>query len=100
MGGQGRAPRSGASRRKFLRTAITVPLAAQLDGWGQRRLAGMTVMLPPGGQRQFENPHMIRYDANCFIINGVDTLVMSGAFHYPRCPKPLWRDRLQKFKLA
>ncbi len=25
---------------------------------------------------------------------------MSGAFHYPRCPKPLWRDRLQKFKLA
>ena len=25
---------------------------------------------------------------------------MSGAFHYPRCPKALWRDRLQKFKLA
>ena len=89
-----------SSRRKFLRTAITVPLIAQLDGWGNGRLAGMAVMPPPAGQRQFENPHMIRYDASCFTINGVDTLVMSGAFHYPRCPKPLWRDRLEKFKLA
>jgi len=49
---------------------------------------------------QFENPQIIRYDSKCFSINDKDTLVVSGAFHYPRCPKALWRDRLQKFKVA
>jgi hypothetical protein len=89
-----------SSRRKFLRTAFTVPLAARLGEWGNGRLSAWAAVLPLGAQGQFENPHLIRYDASCFTINGLDTLVMSGTFHYPRCPKPLWRDRLQKFKLA
>ena len=42
----------------------------------------------------------IRYDAQCFTINGRDTLVYSGAFHYFRCPKPLWAARLQSMKSA
>ncbi len=88
-----------SSRRNFLLTAIAAPLAARLDPWGLGRLEAAAGLLP-AGQMQFENPQIIRYDAKCFTINGHDTLVMSGAFHYPRCPKALWRDRLQKFKLA
>src|SRR5215471_18049220 len=42
----------------------------------------------------------IRYDGQCFTINGKDLYIYSGAFHYFRCPKPLWRDRLQKIKDA
>jgi hypothetical protein len=49
---------------------------------------------------QFENPHIIRYDSSCFTIHDRDTLIFSGTLHYPRCPKPLWRDRLMKFKQA
>jgi hypothetical protein len=49
---------------------------------------------------QFENPHIIRYDSSCFTIFRKDTIIFSGAFHYPRCPKVLWRDRLTKFKAA
>lgn len=44
--------------------------------------------------------HFFRYDSSCFTINGKDTIIFSGAFHYPRCPKALWRDRLTKFKAA
>jgi hypothetical protein len=89
-----------SSRRNFLLTAITAPLAARLDGWGHRPLQALAAALPAAGQMQFENPQIIRYDSSCFTINGRDTLVVSGAFHYPRCPKSLWSDRLRKFKLA
>jgi hypothetical protein len=33
-------------------------------------------------------------------IDGKDTFIYSGAFHYFRCPKELWRDRFQKIKDA
>jgi hypothetical protein len=89
-----------SSRRSFLRSAVTVPLGASLDRWGRGGFEIRAAMLPAAGQMQFQNPHMIRYDASCFTINDRDTLVASGAFHYPRCPRALWRDRLQKFKLA
>jgi len=42
----------------------------------------------------------VRYDGHCFTINGKDTFLFSGAFHYFRCPKPLWRSRFQKIKDA
>jgi hypothetical protein len=51
-------------------------------------------------QIQFENPHIIRYDSSCFTLFRKDTIIFSGAFHYPRCPKALWRDRLAKFQAA
>jgi len=74
------------SRRSFLRTTVTAPLAAQLGLWGQSPYEAVAAVLP-AGQMQFENPQLIRYDAKCFTINGKDTLVVSGAFHYPRCPR-------------
>ena len=82
-----------SSRRRFLQTAIASPLAASLGG-GRSLLIG----LPVAGQAQFENPHIIRYDAKCFTIQGKDSFVFGAAFHYPRCPKALWRDRLEKLK--
>ncbi len=88
-----------SSRRNFLLTAVTAPLAASLDPWGRGGVEALVAM-SPGGPMQFENPQIIRYDSKCFTIDEKDTLVVSGAFHYPRCPKALWRDRLQKFKVA
>jgi Glycosyl hydrolases family 35/Beta-galactosidase, domain 2/Beta-galactosidase, galactose-binding domain/Beta-galactosidase, first all-beta domain len=73
------------------------PLAATLGASGGRVFA---MVLPPQGEDQFENPHFIRYDSSCFTINDKDTFIFSAAFHYPRCPRELWRDRLQKLKRA
>jgi hypothetical protein len=43
---------------------------------------------------------MIVVGKQCLNIRGKDTFILSGAFHYPRCPRPLWRDRLAKMKEA
>ncbi|HTN19731.1 MAG TPA: beta-galactosidase [Pelobium sp.] len=47
-------------------------------------------------------PHSerISFDSACLTIDGKDTFIYSGAFHYFRCPKELWRDRFQKIKEA
>lgn len=50
--------------------------------------------------RPFSSPSRIRYDAQCLTIDGKDTFIFSGAFHYFRCPKELWRERFQKIKDA
>jgi hypothetical protein len=86
-----------SSRRGFLEAALGTPLAATLARRGPRWFGAAPV---PAAQMEFENPHIIRYDAHCFTLNDRDTFIFSGAFHYSRCPKPLWRDRLLKFKQA
>src|SRR5208282_2249424 len=98
--------RMNSSRRKFLESALGAPLAATLGRSVGLGFAGppdprvLEILLPPAGQVEFENPHLIRYDASCFTINNQDAFIMSGAFHYPRCPRALWRDRLTRFKAA
>jgi hypothetical protein len=42
----------------------------------------------------------LRYDNQCVTIDGHDLVLYSGAFHYFRCPKPLWPDRFRKLKEA
>ncbi len=42
----------------------------------------------------------IKYDKQCLTIDGKDTLIFSGAFHYFRCPKELWPERFRKLKEA
>jgi hypothetical protein len=92
-----------SSRRWFLQVSLSAPLAASL---GRPALCAYSLSRPSGlapalqGQGQFQNPQVIRYDGQCFTINGQDTIVHSGCFHYPRCPRDLWRDRLMKFKQA
>jgi hypothetical protein len=51
-------------------------------------------------ERVFPRPDRIRYDRKCLTIEGKDVFIYSGAFHYFRCPKELWRDRFQKIKDA
>jgi len=88
------------SRRRFLQASIGAPLAARLGRLGNPLFGRSADGPAAAGQMQFENPQLIRYDANCFTLKDRDTFIFSGAFHYPRCPKPLWRDRLLKFQHA
>lgn len=86
-----------SSRRKFLQSTLAAPVALAMGGSAVESMGA--VLLPPG-QMSFPNPDFIRYDAHCFTINGRDTFLHGGCFHYPRCPQPLWRDRLLKMKRA
>jgi hypothetical protein len=93
------------TRRRFLSGALAAPLAgplaAQLGGASTSGIAApLGLLSAPQSQPQFENPDIIRYDAQCFTLNRRDTFVRSAAFHYPRCPEELWMDRLTKIKRA
>src|SRR6516225_7432426 len=55
---------------------------------------------PAKPARSFPHPDRIRYDSQCLTIDGKDMVIYSGAFHYFRCPRELWRDRFQKIKAA
>jgi Glycosyl hydrolases family 35/Beta-galactosidase, domain 2 len=85
------------SRRRFLQSTLAAPLAAAL---GPR--AGRLLALGPQapGEEMFSNPHFIHYDSHCFTLRDKDTFIYSAAFHYPRCPQSLWRDRLIKLQAA
>ena len=49
---------------------------------------------------KFIHPEIIRYDHNTFYINGKETFIYSGSFHYFRCDPSEWADILQKMKAA
>ena len=49
-------------------------------------------------EKHFKHPDRIKYDQNCFQIEGRDVFVFSAAFHYFRVPQELWRDRFRKIK--
>ncbi len=83
------------TRREFLETTLAAPLAVAA-GRGEATL----VPFQQFNEELFPNPHILRYDAHCFTIHEKDQVIFSGAFHYPRCPRGLWRDRLEKFKRA
>jgi Glycosyl hydrolases family 35/Beta-galactosidase, domain 2/Beta-galactosidase, galactose-binding domain len=85
-----------SSRRAFLKSSLLAPLAASLCPSGS--LIEAYALAPP--QMEFDNPQIIKYDAHCFTIYRSDIFVRSGSFHYSRCPKALWRDRLTRFRRA
>lgn len=100
------------SRREFLRSVVSAPLAARLGsglGWSG------ALLMPPGARAlsldagaaeaagaavQFPMPGFIRYDGQCFTIKDRDTFLYGACFHYPRCPSALWGDRLMKLRAA
>jgi Glycosyl hydrolases family 35/Beta-galactosidase, domain 2 len=86
-----------SGRRRFLQSTLAAPVALVLGHLGAESLGAV---LLPSPQISFQNPDTIRYDAHCFTINGRDTFLHGGCFHYTRCPQPLWWDRLLKFKRA
>src|SRR5271155_3518984 len=56
--------------------------------------------LPGADPRPFSHPDRIKYDSQCFTIDGKDVFIFSGSFHYFRCPKELWPARFQAIKDA
>lgn len=69
--------------------------AAMVYGCAHGTESGPVAVVPPPVDLS-----RIKYDRQCFTIDGKDTFLYSGSFHYFRCPKPLWADRFQKMKDA
>src|SRR5580693_1358160 len=82
--------------------SFRLPLFRQVAGCGVAilLLAAISAFGAETNARPFLHPDRIRYDSQCLTIDGKDVFIYSGAFHYFRCPKELWRDRFQKIKEA
>ena len=61
-------------RREFLATALALPALAQ------------------------QKPHTFSYRGEQFLLDGAPFLIRSGEMHYPRVPRPYWRDRVRKMR--
>lgn len=48
----------------------------------------------------FSRPERIRFDRRSLIIDGEPVFIFSGELHYFRCPRELWKDRMQSMKDA
>ncbi len=56
--------------------------------------------IEPATGVDFPHPNRIRYDVRSLLIDNKPIFIYSGSMHYFRCPKELWKDRLQKIKDA
>ena len=74
---------------KYIIFMFLFSLGASIQSYSQQTL-----------KTRFSHPGIIRYDHNTFIINGKDTFIYSGSFHYTRCDPVQWTGILQKIKAA
>ena len=88
------------SRRKILASSLAVSSLTALGRMGGLPTLARAAALETPGGRYFPFPDRVRYDGQCLTIDGRDTFIYSGSFHYFRCPKPLWRRRFEKIKAA
>ena len=42
--------------------------------------------------------HSFGYQGEQFLLDGKPFLIISGSMHYPRVPRPYWRDRMRKMR--
>ena len=85
------------SRRKFIGAS-----SAALALWnlprrimGEHGSAGVTLV--PGGAAQ-PSSHTFGYKGEHFLLDGEPFVIISGEMHYPRVPRPYWRDRMRKMR--
>jgi len=61
-------------RREFLAASLALPALAQ------------------------PKPHSFTTRGEQFLLDGQPVLIRSGEMHYPRVPRPYWRDRMRKMR--
>jgi beta-galactosidase len=86
------------NRRKFIGAS-----GAALALWNlpSRTISGKeasgAVAPSPGGSAPTA-PHTFGYKGEHFLLDGEPFLIISGEMHYPRVPRPYWRDRMRKMR--
>jgi len=92
------SPSNRVSRRKFLGASSA---ALALCNLPQRIIHGTetkaAIAFPPGATPH-PAPHSFGYQGEHFLLDGKPFLIISGSMHYPRVPRPYWRDRMRKMR--
>ena len=85
------------NRRKFMGASTA------LFGWcnlpsriGKANAGGGPAVPLPGSAPAVA--HRFGYKGEHFLLDGKPFLIISGEMHYPRVPRPYWRDRMRKMR--
>jgi beta-galactosidase len=86
------------NRRKFMGASTAVlglwKLSSRITSANEGS-GGVTLL--PGGTAQTA-AHTFGYKGEHFLLDGGPFLLISGEMHYPRVPRPYWRDRMRKMR--
>ncbi len=84
------------SRRRFIGAS-----GAAVTLWNLARSVGngkdASLFVGDGGAGP-AGAHSFGYQGEQFLLNGKPFLIISGSMHYPRVPRPYWRDRMRKMR--
>ncbi len=83
-------------RRRFIGAsgaAVTLWSLARCVGNGK----GARLFVGDGGAGPV-GAHTFGYQGEQFLLDGKPFLIISGSMHYPRVPRPYWRDRMRKMR--
>jgi beta-galactosidase len=86
------------NRRKFIGASGTALAFWNLPSRITSAIEGNRPVTPrPGGTAQIA-AHTFGYEGEHFLLDGERFLIISGEMHYPRVPRPYWRDRMRKMR--
>ena len=54
--------------------------------------------MEPSASAQSPSTHSFTVDGKKFVFDGKPYQIISGEMHYPRVPRPYWRDRFRSFQ--
>jgi beta-galactosidase len=84
------------SRRRFIgASGAAVTLWNLARSVAKADVAGLT---PGAGSTGLGSAHSFGYQGEKFLLDGKPFLIISGSMHYPRVPRPYWRDRMRKMR--
>jgi len=86
------------NRRKFLRgSGVALALWNLLCRVTNEEEGASGPALLPSGTAQAAS-HTFGYAGERFLLDGEPFLIISGEMHYPRVPRPYWRNRMRKMR--
>ena len=91
-------PANAFSRRKFIGASSAALALWNLPRRIIRGADGSSGLTPfPAGTAQ-PSSHTFGYKGEHFFLDGEPFVIISGEMHYPRVPRPYWRDRMLKMR--
>jgi len=86
------------NRRKFLKGSGATLALWNLPGrvTNENERASRAALLPSGTSQAVS--HTFGCEGERFLLDGKPFLIISGEMHYPRVPRPYWRDRMRKMR--
>jgi len=88
-------PSKSVDRRRFIGASGVAALWSLTRSVLNGKDGGLSAA---GGVADPGGTHSFGYQGDHFLLDGKPFVIISGSMHYPRVPRPYWRDRMRKMR--